>query len=127
MEAITKQMENRRLESLRKKKFSSRIQSPFVLGSVAINTQSANGLILPEAAVIGISSSNAVSQGQLLLYTNRGRIVGTPNLAANQIWRSGFFEKGLILKVLSTVARSVSLHYLDDRRKPFIIANGSFV
>lgn len=106
---------DRRVERSRKNKFQARITTP---GSIP--------LTLPEAGVIGISCSAPASQGQIIVTTNRGRTLGTPALAANKVWRIGFFEKGLILNVTAGPVGTVRLHYLDDRRDDFIIATKVF-
>lgn len=108
----------RRLEASRKKSFQPLMTSPTDVSSV--------GLTLPESGNIGVSYSVPISQGQLLLNSSNGRSVGTPDLAANQVWRIGFYEKGVVLNPAQTPAGTLTIHYLDDRRVPHVIATGDF-
>lgn len=113
--ATSKVQRDRRVERARKNHFDALIQTP-----------ASFPLILPEAGVIGISSSAPVSQGQLIATTSTGRTLGTPNLAANEVWRIGFLEKGVSVNITAGPNGTARLHYLDDRRDAFIIAQRSF-
>lgn len=113
--ARSKVQRDRRVERSRKDRFTALISTPASLP-----------LSLPEAGVLGVSCSAPVSQGQLIVTSSTGRTMGTPNLAANEIWRIGFFEKGVEMDITAAPAGTVRLHYLDDRREPFIIATGTF-
>lgn len=111
--AISKIQHNRRVERNRKGSFTALIETPASLP-----------LMLPEAGVLGVSSSVGVSQGQLIMSTSTGRSIGTPDLAANEIWRIGFYERGVEIDISSAPSGTVTLHYLDDRRDAFAIATG---
>jgi hypothetical protein len=113
--AQAKIQRDRRVERNRKNKFQSRIETP---GSLP--------LALPEAGVLGVSCSAPVSQGQLILTTNTGRTLGTPNLAANEVWRVGFIEKGVSVNITAAPNGTARLHYLDDRREASVIATKVF-
>ena len=108
----------RRLEASRKKSFQSLMNSPVNVSSGV--------LTLPESGNIGVSFSAPVSQGQILLNSSTGRSVGTPDLAANEVWRIGFYEKGVQLDPAVSISGTLSIHYLDDRRVPHVIATGAF-
>jgi hypothetical protein len=113
--ARSKIQRDRRVERSRKDRFTELISTPASLP-----------LPIPEAGVLGISCSAPVSQGQLIITSSTGRTLGTPNLEADEIWRFGFFEKGVEIDVTAAPAGTVSLHYLDDRRDAFVIATGTF-
>lgn len=113
--AKSKIQRDRRVERGRKDRFGALIQTPASLP-----------LPLPEAGVIGVSSSVAVSQGQLIVTTSTGRTLGTPDLAANEVWRIGFLERGVEVDITAAPAGTARLHYLDDRRDAFVIAAGTF-
>lgn len=113
--AQSKIQRDRRIERNRKNKFQALITTP---GAIPVT--------LPDAGVIGISSSVSVSQGQLIATTSTGRTLGTPDLAANEVWRIGFYERGVEIDVTAAPAGTVRLHYLDDRRDAFVIATGTF-
>lgn len=112
---VSKIQRDRRIESARKKRFDALIASP---GSFP--------LVLPEAGVIGVSCDAAVSQGELIVSTSTGRSIGTPDLEADQVWRLGFLERGVEVDISASPTGTVTLHYLDDRRKEFAVATGSF-
>lgn len=106
----------RRLEASRKRSFLSFIDSP-------VNALP-SGLVLPEAANIGVSFSSIIAAGNLTLTTQKGRALKTPALQAGVIHRLGFFEKGTTLVPSCTVSGTVSIYYLDDWRNPYLIATG---
>lgn len=113
--AKSKIQRDRRVERSRKERFAGLIQTPASLP-----------LPLPEAGVLGVSSSVSVSQGQLIVTTSTGRTIGTPNLAANEVWRIGFFERGVQINITAGPNGTARLHYLDDRREASIIAARNF-
>lgn len=113
--ARSKIQRDRRVERNRKNRFAGLIGTPASLP-----------LAIPEAGVIGVSSSVAVAQGQLIITTSTGRTLGTPDLAANEVWRIGFFERGVQINITAAPAGTARLHYLDDRRDAFVIATGTF-
>jgi hypothetical protein len=112
---VSKVQRNRRVERARKDRFGAIIGTPASLP-----------LTLPEAGVIGVSSSAAVSQGQLIVTTSTGRTLGTPALAANQVWRIGFFERGVVMNITAGPNGTARFHYLDDRRDDSVIASRTF-
>lgn len=116
----------RRRDLNRKRSFSGQVASPFALGSVASGGSSPNALSLLDSIEIGISFSASVTAGQLTVATNTGRTISTPALDANQIHRLGFIEKGVDLTPSCSVAGDVTIHILDQWRRPFIIATGTF-
>jgi hypothetical protein len=118
--------QGRRKEASRKGRFLSLTETPFDMGTVAINNPSPNELVLPESGDIGVSFSVPVSLGQLIVSSNSGRTLGTPNLVADQVWRIGFFERAITMVAQSAVAGTVTIHFLDGHRKPFSIATGVF-
>lgn len=107
----------RRLEASRKRGFLTFIESP-------VNALP-SGIILPEAANIGVSFSAIIAAGNLMLTTQKARSLKTPALQVGIIHRLGFFEKGTTLVPSCTVSGTVSIYYLDDRRNPYLIATGA--
>jgi hypothetical protein len=107
----------RRLEASRKRSFLSLIDSP-------VNALP-SGLVLPEAANIGVSFSVNISAGNLTLTTQKGRALKTPALQSGIIHRIGFFDKGTNLIPSCTVSGTVSIYYLDDWRNPYLVATGA--
>lgn len=116
----------KRKEATTKSRFKSLISSVFALGTVARNNYSTNALALPASGNIGISCSVAISQGELLAQTSTGKIVGTPDLAADQVHHIGYFEKGVTIKIKSAKAGTGRISFLDERREANTIASGTF-
>lgn len=116
----------RRRSLSRERSFSAQVASPFALGSVGTGGDSPNPLVLLDSINIGVSFSAPVTAGQLTIDTNRGKTLGTPALAADEIHRLGFFEKNVTLTPSCAVAGTVTIHILDDRRIPSAVATGTF-
>lgn len=113
--AVSKIHRDRRIDASRKKRFDPSISTP-----------GAFPFTMPEAGILGVSSSVAVSQGALIVSTSTGRSIGTANLAPNQIHRLGFFEKGVEIDISASPVGNITLHYLDNRREASAIATGTF-
>lgn len=122
---LTRQ-KRRRAEAL-KSRFAALIAAPQALAAGIAPTTSA-ALTLPSEAFLGVSYSVPVTSGQLQLNTSTGRVLGTPDLAANEIHRIGFIERGVTVDVQLTaaVAGTATIHYLNGRRQPFAIATATF-
>lgn len=125
--AIRQTIITRRREAQRSVAFKGLIASPQVLtGGLAPATSST--LALPQTGHVGVSYSVPITSGQLLVNVNNGRALGTPNLAANQIFRVGWLERGLLIDVELTaaVAGTATLYYMNEWKKPSAIATAVF-
>lgn len=115
-----------RNRSLRRgKKFTSLISSPFDLGTVAAGSPSPNPLVLPAASFVGISFSSGVTASELTVAVGL-RTIGTKALAADEIFRLGFFERAFSLVPTSDIAGTVTLYRFDQWFRASAIATGVF-
>jgi hypothetical protein len=109
----------------RGRRFASLVSSPFDLGTVAGGNPSPNPFSMPVAANIGISFSGTVTAGDISISAS-SRTLGTPDLAADEIHRLGFFEAGVSIIPTGANAGTVTLHYFDQWFRPSAIATGVF-
>ncbi len=102
------------------------VSSPFNLGSVAAGGFTPNDFIVLSSIRFAISFSAPVAQGQLEIRTSKGRSFFTPALSANQVFKSEYFEKDLLLEISSDVAGNVSLFVVNGFGIPTRVASGVF-
>ncbi len=116
-----------RLERFEKKRFGLLIATPEVLTGGISPTES-SALTLPFSCKLGISFSVAITSGQLDVNTTTGRVLGTKDLAADEIHELGFLERGIEITIEPTVSLPgiASLYYLDQWKIPFVIATATF-
>ena len=120
-------VKRRRIEASRASRFSSLISSPDILtGGVAPAVSSP--LSLPAAGYLAISYSVGVTLGDLQLNTSTGKVLGTPNLDADELHRIGWFERNVAvdLEITGVIAGVASLYYLNDWRQEFLIGTATF-
>ena len=114
---------NRSLRNL--KRFTSDIASPVNLGSVLVGNPTSLGYLLPANCQMGISFSAIAVAGDITV-AKGSETLGTPNLAANEIHRLGYFGKNQILIPSSGIAGTVTVYVFNDRFVGFPIATGVF-
>ena len=102
------------------------IDSPHDLGTVAAGNPSSSPLTLPYDAEYGISFSAGITSGELTVATEPSRSLGTPDLAADQVRKLGFFHKDRTFTPASDVAGDVTLYIFDNWSRPKAIATGTF-
>jgi len=114
---------NRVLRNL--KGFTGDIASPVDLGSVLAGNPTSSGYLLPANCQMGISFSAIAVAGDITV-AKGSETLGTPNLAANEIHRLGYFGKNQILIPSSGIAGTVTVYVFNDRFVGFPIATGVF-
>ena len=117
----------RRKESARKSVYQTLIGTPEILVGGASPVAS-SFVKLPAAGYLAISHSVAVTAGELVSNTSRGKILGTVNLNASELHRIGWFERDvdINLELTSAVPGTATLYYLDAWRRPYQIASAIF-
>lgn len=123
--ALSRQ-KRRRGETL-KSKFATLIGTPQTLAGGLAPAASA-ALALPANARLAVSSDVPVAAGVVVVNVAGGRVLGTPALAANQIYEVGYIEAGKQVTLEKTVAGAgtITLHFLDDWKRPSSIATSTF-
>lgn len=98
----------------------------FDLGTAAAANPLPEPYTLAASGEFAVSFSAPVTAGQLTVATEVGRTLGTPALAADQIYPLGFFERARTLIPESAIAGDVTLYILDNWRRPIAVATGTF-
>ncbi len=117
----------RRRAADRKFFYKALIATPDVLtGGVAADTSSV--LTLPAGAFLAISYSVSLNANELRANTSRGNQIGTPALAADELYPIGWFEPDVDIDLEITVATAgtATLHHLDEWKLPDAIATAVF-
>lgn len=116
----------RRAETL-KSRFAALIATPQTLAGGAAPAASA-ALALPANARLAVSSDVPVAAGAVVVNVAGGRVLGTPALAADQIYEVGYAEAGKEVTLEKTVAgaATLTLYFLDDWKRPSAIATATF-
>ena len=89
------------------KRFEAFIKAPAVIGG---------GFVMPANGRIGISSP----AGGVLSVTVNGKVITTPNLAANQVFRLPWVERN---KTISGFTAGANLVVFDEWMAPYKIAS----
>lgn len=116
----------RRAEAL-KSRFAALIATPQTLaGGVAPAASAA--LALPANARLAASSDVPVAAGVVVVNVAGGRVLGTPALAAGQIYEVGYVEAGKTVTLEKTAAGAgtITLYFLDEWKRPSAIASSTF-
>lgn len=125
--ALALSRQKRRLAEASRSRFSALISTPQTLAGGQAPAASA-ALALPANARLAVSSDVPVASGEVVVNVAGGRVLGTPALAANQIYEVGYVESGKQITLEKTVAGAgtITLYFLDDWKRPFSIATSTF-
>lgn len=125
--ALNLQRQKRRRSEALKSRFVALIATPQTLaGGVAPAASAA--FALPANARLAVSSGVPVAAGAVVVNVAGGRVLGTPALAANQIYEVGYVEAGktVILEKTAAGAATITLYFLDEWKRPSAIASSTF-
>lgn len=115
----------RKRDLRREGRFASFVASPFDLGDQAAMSPATNPFTVPASASLAISFSDSVTSGDVEIAVG-GRTIQTPDLAADQIFKIGYFEQDFTLTPTANIAGTMTLYLLDQWNKATAIAEGTW-
>lgn len=125
--ALSLLRKKRRQAETLKSRYKALIATPQTLLGGAAPAVSA-ALPLPANARLAVSSDAPVAAGAVVVNVAGGRTLGTPALAAGELHELGYIESGREVTLETTIAgaATVSLHFLDEWKRPSVIASSVF-